>query len=424
VLDRLHDELRLEADVAAELSEADPVLVRAAAAGTQTALLPVALVMAAIEEALRRGLGAVHYLSREGLFLERVHAAVAPVLEGATVPRAVHLATSRRSTFGASLSGATRDELSRMWSMYGEQSPRAMLTSMGVEPETLEEALRVHGLALDEPVPDVAVDPRIAAFLEDAEVRHGLDLRLAEARALLREYLLAHADIQSGQVLLCDVGWRGTIQDNLARVVPEVDTVGVYLGLFPFLNPQPENSHKQAVAFDGNLGDDYSFVNPPAGIERPWTPDAPSTVAYVRDERGEVTPVSESSEVAASRAIEAYQEAVVQAAPTVARFLLANGLAAGALREALGGVVRAYYEDPVPGLPDLWFDSGHDDTFGALNVTPFGKDRPVQTWLRASWSPEAVAAGSYWPEGYLRWAPVRSLVALRTLMAQRRGGRS
>ena len=97
---------------------------RAAHAGVLTALLPVSLVAAAVEEALERGLPTVHYLSREGAFLCRVHELIAPTLAGAApAPAARHVEVSRRSTFGPSISDDHRAGLALMWSQYADQSP-------------------------------------------------------------------------------------------------------------------------------------------------------------------------------------------------------------------------------------------------------------------------------------------------------------
>ena len=98
----------------------------------------------AVELAQEQGLDRVHSMSREGAFLARVHEPlVAPILaRGIAEPSpAVHLALSRRSHFRAArLRGLDRDSLGRMWSMYGVQSPRALLISPRAQIRTVHEA--------------------------------------------------------------------------------------------------------------------------------------------------------------------------------------------------------------------------------------------------------------------------------------------
>ena len=201
-----------------------------------------------------------------------------------------------------------------MWSMYGVQSPRALLVSLGADPLDYETALIRHGLDVEQPLPDVANDPRIRAFLDDAGVSGSLGRLLPDRRALLIDYLDQETDLSAPAMLVVDVGWRGTIQDNLAHLLPETMIHGVYLGLFPYLNPQPANVTKEAVGFDGNAGDDFSFAEPPAAVERPWTPQVPSTIDYRRHVDGHVIPVTDR-EVHASQLIDHFQRGVFTAAP-------------------------------------------------------------------------------------------------------------
>ncbi|MEL6981681.1 MAG: hypothetical protein AAFO29_04575, partial [Actinomycetota bacterium] len=118
------------------------------------------------------------------------------------------------------------------------------------------------------------------------------------------------------------------------------------------------------------------------------------------------------------QAIELYQDAVVEAAPAVARWIVANGASTDVLRALIAEELNSYYTRPEPGIADLWFDSAHDDTFGVLNVTSFGKERPSRSWFADGLGPgflrhlEAAADGSLWPAGYRRWRPVEAASAV------------
>jgi hypothetical protein len=63
-----------------------------------------------------------------------------------------------------------------------------------------------------------------------------------------------------------DIGWRGTIQDNLAHVLPEKTLFGHYLGLARVLNEQPVNCRSTPSA-------PTSTSTPrPATSWTPWPP--------------------------------------------------------------------------------------------------------------------------------------------------------
>ncbi len=418
-------ELRADLDAAAQLRcrqnglspRPDNRIIRAA---WRTAVLPVALVAAAIEDATARNLDRVHYLSREGLFLSRIHDEIAPILEPQGAPAGVHLAVSRRSTFGPSLQEISPSSLLDLWRMYSRQTPRGLLVSLGAEADEFRPALQRCDLELDEVIDGIHLDGRIRTFLEDPKVTDTLQTLNTERRHGLLAYLERRTDLDLDEMLMVDVGWRGTVQDNLARLLPDTRFVGWYLALFPFLNPQRPDCYKFAIGPDGNLGDDISFMEPPAAVERPWTPAAPSVVDYrsIGSEAG-VPVLDEESLTDESRAaIELYQDAVVDAAAMVARWIVANGAATDVLRPLIETQLTSYYKTPEPGIADLWFNSAHDDTFGVLNVTSFGKAGPSREWLAGGPGPaflrhlEDAATGSLWPAGYRRWQPVEAAVAL------------
>ena len=389
-------------------------------AAWRTALLPVALVAAAIEDASARDLDRIHYLSREGRFLARIHDEVAPILAPHRAPAAVHLAVSRRSTFGPSLSGISADSLMDLWRMYSRQTPRGLLVSLGAEAEAFADEVRRAGLALDETIDGIHLDQRVRALLDQPSVNERLVALNATRREALLDYLGRNTDLGLDQWLVVDVGWRGTVQDNLARLLPGTGFVGWYLALFPFLNPQGDNCAKFAIGPDGNDGEEFAFMEPPAAVERPWTPAEPSVVDYRMDGSAGSVPVldEEALDDGARRSIAQYQDAVVEAAPMVARWIVANGAGTDVLRPLIRQALDEYYRNPEPGIADLWFDSAHDDTFGVLNVTSFGKDRPGRHWLADGTGPgflrhvEHAADSSLWPAGYRRWQPVQAATAL------------
>ncbi|HQR78606.1 MAG TPA: hypothetical protein PLT68_00135 [Actinomycetota bacterium] len=383
-------------------------------AGQRTAPLAVVHVARAIEEAYTRGLGRVHYVSREGIFSSAVHEIVEPVLRppGVRPVEAVHLALSRRATFGASLSAPFRMSLQRMWSMYARQSVRAMLTSIGLDPAEFAPEVEAAGLSMDEVVADARRDGRVERLLADPAVEARIEAHVLSARSLLRRYVLSRTDLDQ-PFLLADIGWRGTIQDNLVRALGIRESIGVYLGLFPFLNAQPPGASKIGVAFDANTGEDFDFADPPGVLERPWTPDVASTIGFAELD-GQVVPRHDKESGHVSPGIAAFQRGSLSAARTVAEWMAGFGFTAATLHEQAGRWARTVWEDPPEGLADIWFASDHDDSFGALNVTSFGKDAPGPQWLQGSLY-EHVRRGarsSGWPAGYLAWRPVRSLIEL------------
>ena len=254
--------------------------------------------------------------------------------------------------------------------------------------------------------------------------------RNRQRRRALTAYLESTWSRGDGHLIVVDVGWRGTIQDNLAKIFPELRFTGWYLALFPFLNPQPDNVDKHAIGPDGNRGEEFEYIEPPAAVERPWTPDIPSVIDYEIDEAASAKPIlaKEPLERTQRQLIELFQECSLEAAPVVADWIASKGLVSEELRALVRDELASYYRNPPSGVADIWFASVHDDTFGAMNVTPFGKQRPSIEWfspaLGAGFATHlnSAASDSLWPAGYMRWLPVQAAVTLEQALRRRSYG--
>ena len=384
-------------------------------AGIELAPLAVFLVARAIEEAHLKGTDRVHYLSREGSFLARVHEAIEPLLSppGRSAIRAIHLPLSRRSTFAASLDEPFLGSMLRMWTMYPNQTVEAMLVSLGLDPEDCGPALGRAGLRVPEELDHAPSDPRVQALFDDREFLPLLREHVSFQKSALREFVGGITDLDGDDFLAVDIGWRGTIQDNLVRALDIRSSTGFYLGLFPFLNPQPDGCRKIGVAFDANQGDEFDFAEPPGPIERAWTPDTPSMIGFHRVGAG-FGPVWHGETGSTSSGVEAFQEGTSEAAPIVARWLAGMGLTIPLLRDGLLDRARRAWLVPPSGLADIWFDSDHDDTFGGLSQLTGDSYYPNPSWLEGSLRKHLRKGArlSGWPAGYRAWAPVRGTIAL------------
>lgn len=392
--------------------------------GRELSLFAVSLIAKAVESAHRLGVDRIHYLSREGAFLQELHRLVEPILRPDHLAeiKGIHLEVSRRSTFGASLQEPFDVSLHRMWSMYSKQTVAAMLTSIGLDPQAQTEHLASVGLTPDTHLADATNDPRVAELLRLPSFVRELQEQAGRMRELLEEYVLGRTSITE-PFLVVDVGWRGTIQDNLVRALEIQRSHGFYFGLFPFLNAQPPGTLKTAVAFDANRGEPFEFAEPPAVLERPWTAHMPSTIGYERI-GSEVVPIRERESGTVSSGIASFQQGTREAAPVVAEWIVGMGLTAEVLRDELRHRAELTWREPPEGLADIWFESAHDDTFGALNQVEFAKPRPNSSWLQGDLLGH-IRAGeelSGWPEGYRSWSPVRSILELSALWSE--NGRS
>jgi len=229
----------------------------------------------------------------------------------------------------------------------------------------------------------------VLALLDDPVCRDALLAHVAAERALLADYL-AESGVRDGPepVGLVDIGWRGTIQDNLARLLPHRPLHGYYLGLQGFLNPQAPNIVKRAYGPDLNRGPDHAelFRRLPL-IELLCTPAVGSPIGYRRaGYRGvEVlrTDDEDHDSIPWQQAIAPFQAGVRHALPVWAEALGIHAVDSSELRAAALGCWRRIIERPPTVIEQASVALKHDERFGrGLHAVPPPRRRSLLgNWL-------------------------------------------
>ncbi|MDX9981960.1 MAG: hydrolase, partial [Lentisphaeria bacterium] len=335
------------------------------------------------------------FLTREGEFFSRIFATLFPSgqLAGLALPQAGLLEVSRLATFCASLQATSTEEMMRMWNLYSTQSMSALLKSLGIAPESASELCAKHGLPLDTPVVYPWNDPRVQGLFADTAFQRLVGDKTAADRSLLLAYLaqrgLAPAVRRLGIV---DIGWRGTIQDNLAWVLPDRELRGYYLGLARYLNHQPPNCRKSAFGTDLNL--ELAFphlLDAVAPLEMLCNSPLGSVEGYQREEDGRVIArrhVDNQENAVHHEFVRHFQDGVVHAARIWAPHV--QTITADELTEPSRRIWDSLITQSPQELADAYTALSHNEVFGvggfvdkrevpslgALLRSPFiGKDR-------------------------------------------------
>lgn len=201
-----------------------------------------------LNSCIEKKINTIYFLTREGEFYKKIYEQVVKAEEGNTIPRAEILEVSRLSTFAPSLRGIKISEFMRMWNMYQTQSMNAFFCSLGLKYDLFEEYLIKYQLDLFEPIQEPWKEQRVLGFLADQKVSELLENSIQEKRSQFYDYCMVKGlnPNETDTIAIVDIGWRGTIQDNLCILFPQKQIVGYYLCLAPFLNPQPINGIKMS----------------------------------------------------------------------------------------------------------------------------------------------------------------------------------
>ncbi|SAK51686.1 hypothetical protein AWB77_01330 [Caballeronia fortuita] len=370
---------RIDAEVLADLGEradAFPALsAREAAmrAGAHAAPLVIGFCLDIARRAIVEGLEQVYFFSREGEFFLRVWHALFPRGEyaGHVLPKASVLEVSRFATFCASLREVTPAEMRRLWNLYTTHSLAALLKSIGMEPESFSALCARHRLSLDEDITHPWKDERIQRLFADADFSSRIEERVRAERAALLAYLASQGLSDEARIVgIVDIGWRGTIQDNLALLLPAVQFRGHYLGLQRYLNEQPSNVSKRAFGPNRNeTSEDASLLDAVAPIEMLFSSSAGSVCGYrTCGDGGKVAAIRAEPDVehASSKDfIEGFQAGVLRGARAWAGHVEMCGITADELRKPALKIWASALENPLDEFVAAYSALNQNDVFGA-----------------------------------------------------------
>jgi hypothetical protein len=263
---------------------------------------------------------------------------------------------------------ASIQEMSRIWSLFKVQSMSGLFATLGLDIGKFSVMLDTLGLKEADVISDPENSPELRRLFETPAFAEDVKNALESQAALLQSYLNQSGLKGGGRVGVVDIGWRGSIQDNIALLVPDAHFHGMYLGLRRVINAQPTNVSKAAYGPDENTSSELSslFTNF-AAMELLCNSPFGSVVGYYTLEDGRTTPqrhVDQQENAAYGEFVAPFQEGILLAAQHWQSYLeryvvSSNELNARALH-AWDTLRRA----PVEGLVDVYLRTPQHDIFG------------------------------------------------------------
>jgi len=356
-----------------------------ASVAKRLAPLFVGFILSIIEDATKRNVDAVYFFSREGIFFRNIYDEIIKFdpFNLQQYPKSKLLEVSRRATFAASVDIADKTEWMRIWRMYSSQSLRAFCESINIPAKSYEAIAEAHKLDPDAVLRYPWQNAEFQALFEDKKFQKILHAACTEQRRALLGYLeqMEFEPAANKLRLIVDIGWRGTIHDNIAKLC-NGHVRGHYLGLFTFLNPQESNVTKLGWLFDENSDAHGSWIGDVAPFEMISNGSGGSVFGYTQEADGRWSAqkvIFQGEEAVITDRIQPLQEAMLSVVGPITDYIRRHGLTSEILHELSVTIAASLSVKPPQVIVDAFFDLEHNETFGVGIVEDMGQTGDLLT---------------------------------------------
>lgn len=336
-----------------------------------------------IEESIKMGVDKVYYFTREGEFFSKIHQIIeASNPYGISIPKAEILEVSRIATFGPSINEVTLEEMMRIWNMYSTQSLQAFFSTINVKIDDFMELFERYSITVEESIQYPWLDIRVQKLFADIDFKNRLSAIFKQRREILISYLQSKGiENNSGNIVIVDIGWRGTIQDNLSYIIPAKKIHGYYLGLFDFINVQPANVEKHGF-IQGRAKKNLKHVAP---LEMICNSSSGSVVGYeyIENEIKAVKIVDSEENKVYERYTSYFQEGILSKIEEHCTVIKNHAFTSELLIDDAYKALESLITQPSKELAHAFFNLSHNESFGLGRFVSKKVDFPLTIFIKA-----------------------------------------
>jgi predicted HAD superfamily hydrolase/glycosyltransferase involved in cell wall biosynthesis len=378
--------------------------------GTRLAPIALGLVLKIIEESKRLDSEKVFFFTREGAFIKKIYDYLVDYDPYFTsYANSQLLEVSRLATFAPSLKSVDVKNLMRLWLQYSSQSPEAFARTLNIDLPETKLLFEKFGFDYKETVIYPWKNDEFTELLGSKEFQKIIDRNINVQKKNITSYLKNMGlEGDSSSFIVVDLGWRGTIHDNISHIVnPKLH--GVYLGLFRFLNDQRSNVSKHGWLFDMNLDNEKWREIEVGPLEMLFNSLGGSTIAYHEND-GEVI-AERKSEETEDKVFNLYtkylQEGIMHGVSSIIEYVSIHGLCADDLKPLARKITSSLIEQPPKLFAKAFFDLTHNETFGTggyqkmQSLDSFEQELKGKAGSALHYTVSEFINKSRWPQGFI-----------------------
>lgn len=375
-----------------------------------------------IETAIKKDIKTIYYQSREGETFIKIHKLIEENNPfGIEIPKAKVMEVSRMATFAPSLKEFSIRELLRLWSQYKKQSIKALFKTINIEIGEYQKYFEKYKLDINTDINEPWFDPKIQKLFDDKEFTNQVEKELKNKKIELGKYFKEQLEIENteGDLFVVDIGWRGTIQDNLAYIFDKKNVGGYYLTLFDYYNYQPENTYKISFIDDKDVRDNI-VCNIITLLEWIYNPGTGSVVEYKNGLA--IRKAKEKEMNVVEKYIKPLQEGMFEGCKVINEYIKCHPYEAKETKNVVYKLLKSIKENPSRELVEAYYSMVFNDTFGSNEYVEKGKKLTPLQKINVIRCRNELRKES-WQEAYMKYNKVGYMKALLKVKSKIRGVR-
>ncbi len=197
------------------------------------------------------GVKDVFFFSKEGEFLKSLFDHFQNKVGRRSLIRSHYLLISRKATFLASLKPLEQEDFSRLFNQYRDISLRDFLLSLNFEESVSRELCAELGIMYEERIPDLKNHFSFSSLIQSPQFFDLYEKQRKQQHSNFITYLQSFGvEYLSQGLTIVDVGWKGSIQDNLYHIFEgKVAIKGYFIGSLT-ATENKDNNRKQGLLFN------------------------------------------------------------------------------------------------------------------------------------------------------------------------------
>jgi len=334
-----------------------------------------------VEYAIKNKIDKVYYQTREGETFIKTHELMKENNPfGVNLPECDTMEVSRMATFSASLKEFSISELLRLWSQYRVQSMKALFKTLAINIENYKKFMEKYDINIEEKIVEPWFDLRVQNLSADKDFTNKIQLELNRKREELLTYFKKKKNIVNDDkpLFVVDIGWRGTIHDNLAHIFTNKVIGGYYLTLYDFYNLQPKNTYKISYLDDKTIRNN-EIANIITLLEWIYNPGTGSVTEYKDGEA--IRKAKEEETEIVTKYIKPLQEGMFEGAKLINEYMKYHPYEAEESKKYIYELIKNIKTNPSREVVEAYYSMVFNDTFGTAEyVEKDGKLKGIQKY--------------------------------------------